>query len=178
MLTLGVGFGVLVTSLLLTYIISSKADMLFSSGREPANATYWSTRSRRRPTTATTTITSTTTTLSQPDMDRLFSLKHNTRRYTDRLDKAAEGVFLFVCCFFFFFKTTTPCLWTHSGEARHENWTGPDWIGLDASGLIRVRKHWSGTCQWKRCLYFFCFRFLVFSFYCQRMFCLLCRDRH
>ncbi|KAM9349625.1 nicastrin [Symphorus nematophorus] len=40
MLTLGVGVGVLLTSLLLTYIISSKADMLFSSGREPANATY------------------------------------------------------------------------------------------------------------------------------------------
>ncbi|XP_044076680.1 nicastrin [Siniperca chuatsi] len=40
MLTLGVGVGVLITSLLLTYIISSKADMLFSSGREPANATY------------------------------------------------------------------------------------------------------------------------------------------
>ncbi|XP_070701693.1 nicastrin [Pempheris klunzingeri] len=40
MLTLGVGVAVLLTSLLLTYIISSKADMLFSSGREPANATY------------------------------------------------------------------------------------------------------------------------------------------
>ncbi|XP_034040001.1 nicastrin [Thalassophryne amazonica] len=40
MLTLGVGVGVLLTSLLLTYIISSKADILFSSGREPANATY------------------------------------------------------------------------------------------------------------------------------------------
>ncbi|XP_074508186.1 nicastrin [Sebastes fasciatus] len=40
MLTLGVGFGVLLTSLLLTYIMSSKADILFSSGREPANATY------------------------------------------------------------------------------------------------------------------------------------------
>lgn len=40
MLTLGVGVGVLVTSLLLTYLISSKADVLFSSGREPANATY------------------------------------------------------------------------------------------------------------------------------------------
>ncbi|XP_076600888.1 nicastrin [Chaetodon auriga] len=40
MLTLGVGVGVLLTSLLLTYIISSKADMLFSSGREPTNATY------------------------------------------------------------------------------------------------------------------------------------------
>ncbi|XP_034558284.1 nicastrin [Notolabrus celidotus] len=40
MVTLGVGFGVLISSLLLTYIISSKADMLFSSGREPANATY------------------------------------------------------------------------------------------------------------------------------------------
>ncbi|XP_070775044.1 nicastrin isoform X1 [Enoplosus armatus] len=40
MLTLGVGVCVLITSLLLTYIISSKADILFSSGREPANATY------------------------------------------------------------------------------------------------------------------------------------------
>ncbi|XP_068196621.1 nicastrin [Antennarius striatus] len=40
MLTLGVGVGVLLTSLALIYIISSKADMLFSSGREPANATY------------------------------------------------------------------------------------------------------------------------------------------
>ncbi|XP_039998619.1 nicastrin [Xiphias gladius] len=40
MLTLGVGVGVLLTSLLLTYVISSKADMLFSSGREPTNATY------------------------------------------------------------------------------------------------------------------------------------------
>ncbi|XP_070829864.1 nicastrin [Chaetodon trifascialis] len=40
MLTLGVGVGVLLTSLLLTYIISSKADMLFSSGREPTSATY------------------------------------------------------------------------------------------------------------------------------------------
>ncbi|XP_034008923.1 nicastrin [Trematomus bernacchii] len=40
MMTLGVGVGVLITSLLLTYIMSSKADILFSSGREPANATY------------------------------------------------------------------------------------------------------------------------------------------
>lgn len=40
MLTLGVGVGVLLASLLLTYVISSKADMLFSSGREPTNATY------------------------------------------------------------------------------------------------------------------------------------------
>ncbi|XP_053185275.1 nicastrin [Scomber japonicus] len=40
MLTLGVGFGVLLTSLLLTYFISSKADILFSLGREPTNATY------------------------------------------------------------------------------------------------------------------------------------------
>uniref|UniRef100_A0A8C4DXD5 Nicastrin n=1 Tax=Dicentrarchus labrax TaxID=13489 RepID=A0A8C4DXD5_DICLA len=40
MLTLGVGIAVLLTSLLLTYVISSKADMLFSSGREPTNATY------------------------------------------------------------------------------------------------------------------------------------------
>ncbi|KAM7379705.1 hypothetical protein PAMP_005239 [Pampus punctatissimus] len=40
MLTLGIGFGVLLTSLLLTYFISSKADILFSSGREPTSATY------------------------------------------------------------------------------------------------------------------------------------------
>ncbi|XP_047446095.1 nicastrin isoform X2 [Mugil cephalus] len=40
MLTLGVGIGVLLTSLLLTYIISSKADILFSSGREPTTNTY------------------------------------------------------------------------------------------------------------------------------------------
>ncbi|XP_032387831.1 nicastrin [Etheostoma spectabile] len=40
MLTLGVGVAVLLASLLLTYIMSSKADILFSSGREPANATY------------------------------------------------------------------------------------------------------------------------------------------
>ncbi|CAJ1072853.1 nicastrin [Xyrichtys novacula] len=40
MLTLGVGFGILISSLLITYIVSSKADMLFSSGREPTNATY------------------------------------------------------------------------------------------------------------------------------------------
>ncbi|XP_033838840.1 nicastrin [Periophthalmus magnuspinnatus] len=40
MLTLGVGIGILLLSLLLTYIISSKADILFCSGREPTNATY------------------------------------------------------------------------------------------------------------------------------------------
>uniref|UniRef100_A0A3Q0S248 Nicastrin n=1 Tax=Amphilophus citrinellus TaxID=61819 RepID=A0A3Q0S248_AMPCI len=40
MLTLGVGVGVLLASLMLTYIVSSKADILFSSGREPAAATY------------------------------------------------------------------------------------------------------------------------------------------
>lgn len=40
MLTLGVGIGVLLVSLLLTYIVSSKADILFCSGREPTNATY------------------------------------------------------------------------------------------------------------------------------------------
>lgn len=34
---------------------------------------------------------------------------------------------------------TTLCSWTHSGE------TWCDWSGLDGSGLIRVRKHWSGT---------------------------------
>ncbi|XP_061587896.1 nicastrin [Cololabis saira] len=40
MMTLGVGISVLVMSLILTYVISSKADILFSSGREPASATY------------------------------------------------------------------------------------------------------------------------------------------
>ncbi|KAM6989230.1 nicastrin [Tautogolabrus adspersus] len=40
MLTLGVGIAILISSLLITYIVSSKADMLFSAGREPANATY------------------------------------------------------------------------------------------------------------------------------------------
>ncbi|XP_053739558.1 nicastrin [Synchiropus splendidus] len=40
MLTLGVGVGVLLTSLLLTYFLSSKAEVLFSAGREPTNATY------------------------------------------------------------------------------------------------------------------------------------------
>ncbi|XP_077472285.1 nicastrin [Stigmatopora argus] len=40
MMTLGVGVGVLITSLLLTYVLSSRADILFSSQREPTNATY------------------------------------------------------------------------------------------------------------------------------------------
>lgn len=41
MLTLGIGIGVLLMSLLLTYVMSSKADILFSSGREPTTtATY------------------------------------------------------------------------------------------------------------------------------------------
>ncbi|XP_077411985.1 nicastrin isoform X2 [Vanacampus margaritifer] len=40
MVTLGVGVGVLLASLLLTYMLSSKADILFSSQREPTNATY------------------------------------------------------------------------------------------------------------------------------------------
>ncbi|XP_061696192.1 nicastrin [Syngnathoides biaculeatus] len=40
MVTLGVGVGVLLTSLLLIYVLSSKADILFSSQREPTNATY------------------------------------------------------------------------------------------------------------------------------------------
>ncbi|KAM3866169.1 nicastrin [Diretmus argenteus] len=40
MLTLGVGVGIMLTSLLLTYTISTKADILFSSGREPASTTY------------------------------------------------------------------------------------------------------------------------------------------
>ena len=40
MLTLGVGVAILLISLLLTFFINAKADFLFSSGREPANATY------------------------------------------------------------------------------------------------------------------------------------------
>uniref|UniRef100_A0A8C7UIC0 Nicastrin n=1 Tax=Oncorhynchus mykiss TaxID=8022 RepID=A0A8C7UIC0_ONCMY len=40
MLTLGVGVAVLFTSLLVTYFISTKADVLFSSTREPASAAY------------------------------------------------------------------------------------------------------------------------------------------
>ncbi|KAG7273043.1 hypothetical protein CRUP_007199 [Coryphaenoides rupestris] len=40
MLTLGLGLAVLFASLLLTHAINSKADFLFSSGREPTNATY------------------------------------------------------------------------------------------------------------------------------------------
>ncbi|CAB1317241.1 unnamed protein product [Coregonus sp. 'balchen'] len=40
MLTLGVGVAVLFTFLLLTYFVSSKADVLFSSAREPASAAY------------------------------------------------------------------------------------------------------------------------------------------
>ncbi|CAL1579108.1 unnamed protein product [Knipowitschia caucasica] len=40
MLTLGVGVGILLLSLILTYLISSKAEILFCSGREPTSATY------------------------------------------------------------------------------------------------------------------------------------------
>uniref|UniRef100_A0AAY5KPL5 Nicastrin n=1 Tax=Esox lucius TaxID=8010 RepID=A0AAY5KPL5_ESOLU len=40
MLTLGVGVAVLFSSLLVTYFISTKADVLFSSAREPASAAY------------------------------------------------------------------------------------------------------------------------------------------
>ncbi|XP_035287420.1 nicastrin [Anguilla anguilla] len=40
MLTLGVGVAVLLVSLLVTYFISSKADLLFSASREPASAAY------------------------------------------------------------------------------------------------------------------------------------------
>ncbi|XP_052333373.1 nicastrin-like, partial [Oncorhynchus keta] len=40
MLTLGVGVAVLFTSLLVTYFVSTKADVLFSSVREPNNAAY------------------------------------------------------------------------------------------------------------------------------------------
>uniref|UniRef100_A0A8C8I969 Nicastrin n=1 Tax=Oncorhynchus tshawytscha TaxID=74940 RepID=A0A8C8I969_ONCTS len=40
MLTLGVGVAVLFTSLLVTYFVRTKADVLFSSVREPNNAAY------------------------------------------------------------------------------------------------------------------------------------------
>uniref|UniRef100_A0A4W5JXT5 Nicastrin n=1 Tax=Hucho hucho TaxID=62062 RepID=A0A4W5JXT5_9TELE len=40
MMTLGVGVAVLFTSLLVTYFVSTKADVLFSAVREPANAAY------------------------------------------------------------------------------------------------------------------------------------------
>uniref|UniRef100_A0A8C7QZV6 Nicastrin n=1 Tax=Oncorhynchus mykiss TaxID=8022 RepID=A0A8C7QZV6_ONCMY len=40
MLTLGVGVAVLFTSLLVTYFVSTKADVLFSSVREPNNTAY------------------------------------------------------------------------------------------------------------------------------------------
>lgn len=154
MLTLGVGVGVLITSLILTYVISSKADMLFSAGREPANATYWSTRRLHRPTTTTTTTTiTTTTTTSIPTRhgQALFSLNH-TSRY--RLDTAAEGGV--------FFFSGEDSMFMGLTEVRRDMRTGPDWIGLDGSGLIRVRKHWSGTsrpCQWKDVYIHFCFPF-------------------
>ena len=159
MLTLGVGVGVLITSLILTYVISSKADMLFSAGREPTNATYWSTRRLHRPTTTTTTTTiTTTTTTSIPNRQgqALFSLNH-TRRY--RLDTAAEGGGVFWWRLHVYGLT----------EVRRDMRTRPDWIGLDGSGLIRVRKHWSGTsgpCQWKDVYIHFCFPF--FFFYCKK----------
>ncbi|KAI5092767.1 nicastrin precursor [Silurus meridionalis] len=40
MLTLGVGIAVLLVSILVTYFISSKADILFSSAHDPPNTTY------------------------------------------------------------------------------------------------------------------------------------------
>nr|XP_023688388.1 nicastrin [Paramormyrops kingsleyae] len=40
MLTLGVGVGVLLVSLLVTYFINAKADVLFSSSREPSSTAY------------------------------------------------------------------------------------------------------------------------------------------
>lgn len=41
MLTLGVGIAVLLVSLVVTYFISSKADILFSSAHEASSTTYW-----------------------------------------------------------------------------------------------------------------------------------------
>lgn len=152
MLTLGVGVGVLITSLILTYVISSKADMLFSAGREPANATYWSTRRLHRPTTTTTTTTiTTTTTTSIPTRhgQALFSLNH-TSRY--RLDTAAEGGV------FFFLWWRLHVYGTHWGEAWHEDWTGLDWPGWiwTHQGQKTLVRHQQAL-PVERCLYSFLF---------------------
>lgn len=158
MLTLGVGVAVLIASLMLTYIISSKADILFSSGREPTAATYWFTQKRLRPTTTTSTTIATTTTFI-PTRHGQFSLKHTTSRYTDRLVSAASrwggwGVP--------YRRRLRVYGLTH---VRHE--TGPDWICLDGSGLIRVIKHTgpapAGPASGND-VYIFCFRFFLFCF--------------
>lgn len=154
MLTLGVGVAVLIASLMLTYIISSKADILFSSGREPTAATYWFTQKRLRPTTTTSTTIATTTTFI-PTRHGQFSLKHTTSRYTDRLVSAASrwggGVP--------FRQRLRVYGLTH---VRCDMRTGPDWICLDGSGLIRVIKHTgpapAGPASGND-VYIFCFRF-------------------
>lgn len=153
MLTLGVGVAVLIASLMLTYIISSKADILFSSGREPTAATYWFTQKRLRPTTTTSTTIATTTTFI-PTRHGQFSLKHTTSRYTDRLVSAASrwgGVP--------FRRRLRVYGLTHE---RRDMRTGPDWICLDGSGLIRVIKHTgqapAGPANGND-VYIFCFRF-------------------
>lgn len=157
MLTLGVGVAVLIASLMLTYIISSKADILFSSGREPTAATYWFTQKRLRPTTTTSTTIATTTTFI-PTRHGQFSLKHTTSRYTDRLVSAASrwggggwGVP--------FRRRLRVYGLTH---VRCDMRTGPDWICLDGSGLIRVIKHTgqapAGPASGND-VYIFCFRF-------------------
>lgn len=177
MLTLGVGVAVLIASLMLTYIISSKADILFSSGREPTAATYWFTQKRLRPTTTTSTTIATTTTFI-PTRHGQFSLKHTTSRYTDRLVSAASrgegGVGVP------FRRRLRVYGLTH---VRRDMRTGPDWICLDGSGLIRVIKHTgqapAGPANGND-VYIFCFRFFLFCFvgffpfYPKRMFCLLC----
>lgn len=106
MLTLGIGIGVLLTSLLLTYVMSSKADILFSSGREPTTATYWSSIWRRRWPThdhyhhyyyyhKDCNSNYPPPPNPKPHMDRLFFLetnkKKNTCRYMDRVDTASES---------------------------------------------------------------------------------------
>lgn len=162
MLTLGVGVAVLIASLMLTYIISSKADILFSSGREPTAATYWFTQKRLRPTTTTSTTIATTTTFI-PTRHGQFSLKHTTSRYTDRLVSAASrlgggggGVP--------FRRQLRVYGLTH---VRRDMRTGPDWICLDGSGLIRVIKHTgqapAGPANGND-VYIFCFRFFLFCF--------------
>lgn len=157
MLTLGVGVAVLIASLMLTYIISSKADILFSSGREPTAATYWFTQKRLRPTTTTSTTIATTTTFI-PTRHGQFSLKHTTSRYTDRLVSAASrwGVP--------FRRRLRVYGLTH---VRRDMRTGPDWICLDGSGLIRVIKHTgqapAGPASGND-VYIFCFRFFLFCF--------------
>lgn len=59
-------------------------------------------------------------------------------------------------------------LMNSSGE---ETQTGRDWIGLDVSGLIRVRKHWSVTSRSNEKVVCICFIFFLLFF--LFLFCLL-----